>query len=733
MILLVPSVAAVVTFFLSRNAAKEYRSTAHISTGYTQDVGIKLTDERFNAMDAGTKFSNLIERATSKQVLSLISYSLILHDLQSEDPFRKLVDKDDQPIRMSAEQKQMAIALFEKKKQNMEILSSYNDDERELMELLDKVKYSPEDIAENLNVSRVKFTDFLSISYLSQKPKLSAFVVNTLTDELIRYEKSLRADRSTEALDFFASLLADKQAVYEEKTEALKAYKAANNVGDVALESSSKIAQKGSLELQREETISKIQSLNLTIRNLEGRIARMESKQDSEGSLAELNTKIAEIRGRIRTLRSAYIDGGSKDADLKSNIDALSARLDILNNQASQISTVKVEGATLPELKEQLTQAELDLQIAQSKLSTVSATIGTIQGDVKNYADKEGTISVMRQAVERAAEEYSDALNKYNQEKSKSLISGVGLKPVLRGQPAGEAEASKTLLKTGLAFGATLMLCVFGVIFIEFADLSVKTPAQFERMTKLELAGVINQIKMTNNKLNLGYIFSDDGNTGDLTTFKHLIRKVRYEIESDQAQSILITSTEDKVGKSFLIVCLAYSLSLIKKKVLIVDTNFRNNSLSKMLMPKQSNQKLLKKGDFDDVKLIPSKSGEPASEETEKDSRSIISKTAHRDIDIIGSISSTDSPLEILSGRNFKFLIEDLKLDYDYILMEGASINNYSDTMELAAFADKVLPVFSAESVIKQVDKESIKYLRTLNGQLIGSVLNKVKTKDMKS
>ena len=69
---------------------------------------------------------------------------------------------------------------------------------------------------------------------------------------------------------------------------------------------------------------------------------------------------------------------------------------------------------------------------------------------------------------------------------------------------------------------------------------------------------------------------------------------------------------------------------------------------------------------------------------------------------------------------------------YDYILMESASMNQYPDTKELSEFVDVVLPIFSADSIIKRVDKESIDYLKSLNGKLMPSVLNKVDESDLR-
>ena len=70
---------------------------------------------------------------------------------------------------------------------------------------------------------------------------------------------------------------------------------------------------------------------------------------------------------------------------------------------------------------------------------------------------------------------------------------------------------------------------------------------------------------------------------------------------------------------------------------------------------------------------------------------------------------------------------------YDYILMEGAALNLYSDSQELIEYVDKIVPVFSSESVIKPLDKESIDFLKRINGKLGGAVLNMVDSSQLKS
>ena len=100
-------------------------------------------------------------------------------------------------------------------------------------------------------------------------------------------------------------------------------------------------------------------------------------------------------------------------------------------------------------------------------------------------------------------------------------------------------------------------------------------------------------------------------------------------------------------------------------------------------------------------------------------------------VDIIGNRGTSHSPSEFFAGRDFQNFINDLKDNYDYIFMEGASLNKYSDTRELVKFADKVVAVFSAESEIKDVDKESIDHLLSTEDKFLGSILNKIDIKNM--
>src|SRR5688572_3430526 len=262
-------------------------------------------------------------------------------------------------------------------------------------------------------------------------------------------------------------------------------------------------------------------------------------------------------------------------------------------------------------------------------------------------------------------------------------------------------------------------------------------------MTGLTNIGSVNRLKEKD--FNLREVFNDRNSNKEYEMFSHFLRKLRYEVQNTDGKVFLITSTQVKAGKSFLIVSLSYALSLVHAKVLIVDTNFRHNSLTKALLPRMDSRKLLKKGiidDDDDDELMLEERNLARDEEEENDNlpvpsssgekniaRNLINRTKYPGVDIIGNVGANDSPSEIMAGRDFKEMIQNLSERYDCVIMEGPALNDYSDSKELIDFADKVIPVFSAGASFSHRDRESIKYFKSINGKLMGTVLNKVQFK----
>src|SRR5690606_16656514 len=112
-IILCTAVAIISAYFFTKNMKYKFRSTAQISTGFTVSEEMKLSDERFNLPQIDLKFNNAIENITSRKVLSLLSYNLILHDLREEKPFTKLPESWKESDKYKNVNKEEAIKVFQ--------------------------------------------------------------------------------------------------------------------------------------------------------------------------------------------------------------------------------------------------------------------------------------------------------------------------------------------------------------------------------------------------------------------------------------------------------------------------------------------------------------------------------------------------------------------------------------------------------------------------------------------
>lgn len=734
-LILIPLIAAVLAYIVMSFTPEEYRSKAQISTGFTINNDIALTDGGFNAREAEVKFGNLMETLKSPLMIGMLSYNLALHDITSERPFKKVDPETLAKLKHSNDAfigdltKKEIVEILNSKIDSLKLLTSYDEDEKLLLQLVGLYGYTYESILDNLNINRANFSDYVNIEYISHHPELSAFATNTLIEELIRYYNYMGAERSDKSLEYYEKLVVQKREELAEKSDALKTFKATNQVLNFDAENESNVSQIAALETKAQEEERNVYRLRLAIQNLNRRL----NDAGSGGGAGSTNALLIQVREKIGALSQKLRETG--DQSIQNQIDSLRT---VQINLSSASSSLSVDGQayTRQDIVEERESLKIELAVAERSLAGIQSTLNLLKGNASGLASKEATISNLQREVDLASEEYLEAQEKYNTAKNFSQGSVNSIRPVLYGQPAVNPESTKTLVITALAWALSFTFCVVAIVFLEFVDVSIKTVPQLENLTKLPVIGSVNYIDPKNNDLSLVFSNSNDHEHQEIEIFKHLLRKLRYEIESHKKKIILVTSTKQGEGKSFLILSLAYSLSLIQKKILIIDTNFKNNSLTQILLAKPKFEKLLEaSNERYKQKLLVFPEGDKFEDtEERKDNnykKTIISPTYLKNIDIIGSRGGDDSPAEILSGRNFKEALEELSSEYDYIFLEGASINDYSDTKELVEFSDIVLPVFSAESVIKQMDKESIAYLKRLDGKLMGTVLNKINKDDL--
>jgi polysaccharide biosynthesis transport protein len=703
-------------YLFTKNQKKQFESTTQFSTGFTLSEEIKMSNENFNIPQIDLKFNNVIENITSPKVLTLISYCLMLHDLEpGATPFTRLSNEQKRLPQFNAVDPQKAVITITGKLDSTQVLTPTVPDEKKLINFISLYNYDVESLAKLLTVSRYQRTDYINIACKSESPSMSAFIVNKLFEQFKRFYGLDKRERSDVPMATLDTLMRQKKALLDQKILEKTKFMSAAGVVDVTMEGSSALSQKNSYENQLIEEKSIQQNESYRVQQLDILIKAARDKGVSSITAPkDITTNIdrseyTRLRKQYNDLYNTYIQNGGSDPEMKKRLDNIQASMNKLNlaDSASTPQAAETGVISVDQLVQKKLDADAQLQASNQKIASIQTKIDQLNGGLNGMAAKGANIQQFDKEIDLASSEYKDAKEKLNQALNLNETMPGNFKQTLVGQPALHPEPSKRPIIMGLAGAIAFILSSLVVILIEFFDQSIKTPSHFIRLTNLPLLGLVNLVKFDSANILERVTYENEMRNN---TFRELLRKLRYEIEISGKKIFLFTSTRPQQGKTSLIQAIAYSLSLGKKKVLIIDTNFCNNDLTKSIHANPVLEKFNLNGhDFNAADLS-----------------EFVTQTQVNGIDIIGCEGGDYTPSEILPKNHLLNYLGELKNVYDCIFMEGAPLNGFTDTKELLKYADALIAIFAAETVLTPADKESIAFLEENRDKFLGAILNKV-------
>lgn len=157
------------------------------------------------------------------------------------------------------------------------------------------------------------------------------------------------------------------------------------------------------------------------------------------------------------------------------------------------------------------------------------------------------------------------------------------------------------------------------------------------------------------------------------------------EKAEDECKVIFLTSTISGEGKTFVSANLAATFSLSGKKVLLIGLDLRNPKL----------QEYLNINPLGISNYITSNN---------KPLQSFIHHVeGYANLDVLSSGSIPPNPTEILMSKKIKEIFEELKNQYDYIIVDTAPVSLVTDTLLISKYADATIYVVRANRIDKEM------------------------------
>ena len=195
-----------------------------------------------------------------------------------------------------------------------------------------------------------------------------------------------------------------------------------------------------------------------------------------------------------------------------------------------------------------------------------------------------------------------------------------------------------------------------------------------ERKTKMPFGGVLVQ-----NHHGEHVAVRDGVNSVSAELFRSLRTNIGFMVPTTQKNPvILVTSSVNGEGKSYVAINLAISLSLLNKKVALVGLDIRKPMLSQYL------------GISSDGCLTSYLSDDSYSVDD------IILHTDFANLDMLPSGIIPHNPNDLLQSERLDQLFAELRQRYDYVIVDSAPVAMVSDTFQLSRVADMTLYVCRA-------------------------------------
>lgn len=583
-----------------------------------------------------------------------------------------------------------------------------------------------QDFLEQLNLSNIKGTDVLQISYKDTDPQKAAAVVNTLM--AVYLENNLLENRveTGTARQFIESQLPKAEATVRQVELALRSFKEENKV--VALEEEAKSAVAIIGDLQRQFTsaqtgLADALAQSAVLKKQLGRdlqsagsvtaISQSPEVQELLKQIQQVESQLAVDQSRFREDHPTLASLKSKKADLQR---LLKERVERVFGAKIQKSDGNLQSS---QFEQNLTEELVKSEARRLGLTSQVAALSNLQDNYRQRLNVLPKLEQKQRELERKLQTsqstYSLLLQKLqetriseNQKVSNVRVISTALVP---DKPI--APRKVLYLVTGALLSSLLALAT--AVVIEARDKSIRTVDEAKKLFGFTTLGVIPAFKKAE-KISIGdgdlerstpeIVVRNSPRSPVSAAYRMLQANLKFLSSDQQLKVVVVTSSVPKEGKSTVSANLAATMAQQGRKVLLVDADMHRPLQHQIwALPNQVGLSNLIVGQAEAEQVI---------------------KEVMVNLDVLTSGVIPPNPITLLDSQRMASLIEMFSANYDFTLIDTPSLRAEADAPILGKMVDGVLLVVRPGVVDADSGAFSKEFLERSGQNVLGQVLNGV-------
>ena len=501
----------------------------------------------------------------------------------------------------------------------------------------------------------------LSIAPTSKQTSIAEL---TLTDQVTRrgldflrqlaicYNRQANADKNEIALKtekFINTRLEKIDAELGSTEDRLESYKRRNSVTQLNMDASQSLAQSTQYETKLTEVASQIQLMDYLREFVDNPANQYKIIPSNVGMSDQASTALIASFNQAVQERNRYLKTASQQAP---QVVALTSTLDDLQ---SSIRTALLQARR---------SADIQRQSLQRQLSKYQVRIGSTP-------EQERVLTQIGRQQEVKSGLYLLLLQK--REENSISLAATADKGKLIDEPQAMGKVrpkSAIILFAAVVLGLFLPFCA--ILLIQFLSYRIEGHDDLAKLTRLPIVADV-PVASDSVKTAAGIVVQANKNNQIDEIFRSMRTNIQFMMKEND-QVILFTSSTSGEGKTFLAANLGVSFALLGKKVVLCGLDIRKPALGRLFNVKDRTVGVTQLLVKDQV--------------TEQDLRATICPSgANENLDLLLAGPTPPNPTELLARENLHQIIEMLKQQYDYIILDTAPVGLVTDTLQIARYS----------------------------------------------
>jgi polysaccharide biosynthesis transport protein len=592
-------------------------------------------------------------------------------------------------------------------------------------------------LANGIRAQRIGQSYMIKIDFAGRDPELAARIANEMVSAYIFDQMNAKYQASRSAGDWLQERLQNLRDQAATAERAVVQFKAKNNM----------ISTGGTLmsEQQLGDTSAALGKTRAQVANLQARLERMDAvrqsyqqeySKDQPGLPGGENFTEAMSNSIISSLRSKYLDLTNRETDWAARYGAGHVSVQNIRNQIRDIRR-----SIADELGRIEETAKGELEIAQKGQRELEASLTNALSKTQDANQAQVTLF----SLEAAAKSYRSLYDNFLQQHTEAVQRQTY--PVSDARLISSASVVQTGPQTLKMWLTTFFLGgMLGVGFgalRELLDRGFRTREQVKSVLNTECLALIPRvgqgpaapllsyrsvIQMARGQKALPTPSASSGAPKNIqrgrskmlwsavdapnSAYADAIRSIKLSLDSGSdagCQVIGLTSYMPAEGKSTIAAGVASQLAATGRRVMLIDCDVRNPSLSRALFP--------------DAKL-----GLLDVAVGEANLAQVLWRDTATNLTFLPMVPnpSLRNPTEALASRNVKLLIESLKNYCDFIIVDMAPLISTVDVLAVSRFVESYMFVIEWGTTKMEAVRHALGNAPAVQMKMRGAVLNKV-------